>query len=85
MVGNRIFYNFNLFYSVKSVVKKFKINTFEIQYNINKKIYINKIKKYNPELLRWQTPPHGKSYTLRVPVGKKVVWNSVKNDINVNL
>lgn len=32
------------------------------------------VKKYNPELLRWQTPPLGESYTLRVPVGKKDIW-----------
>ncbi len=32
------------------------------------------IKKYNPEILRWQTPPKGEAYTLRVPVGKKDLW-----------
>lgn len=41
------------------------------------------VKKYNPELLRWQTPPKGEAYTLRVPVGKKVVWEEKKNDFNV--
>lgn len=35
------------------------------------------VKKYNPELLRWQTPPHGTSYTLRVPVGVKKTWDEV--------
>lgn len=34
------------------------------------------VKKYNPELLRWQTPPHGEEYTLRVPVGTKSVWEN---------
>lgn len=37
------------------------------------------VKKYNPELLRWQTPPHRGTYTLRVPVGKKVAWESFEN------
>ncbi len=32
------------------------------------------IKKYNPELLRWQTPPQGGDYMIRVPVGKKLSW-----------
>ncbi len=34
------------------------------------------IKKYNPELLRWQTPIKGDGYVLRVPVGKKEVWEA---------
>lgn len=41
------------------------------------------VKKYNPELLRWQTPPHGEGYVLRVPVGKKDTWEAKKNDVNV--
>lgn len=41
------------------------------------------VKKYNPELLRWQTPPHGEDYVLRVPVGKKDVWESKKNEVSV--
>ncbi len=43
----------------------------------------DKMKKFNPELLRWQTPPHGEQYVLRVPVGKKEVWEQKKNDVNV--
>jgi membrane-bound lytic murein transglycosylase D len=34
------------------------------------------VKKFNPELIRWQTPPTESEYILRVPVGKKVVWNN---------
>ena len=34
-----------------------------------------KIKKYNPEILRWQTPPHGNNYVMRVPVGTKEKWD----------
>ena len=37
------------------------------------------MKKYNPEVLRWQTPPSLKSYTLRVPVGKKQAWNELED------
>jgi membrane-bound lytic murein transglycosylase D len=37
------------------------------------------VKKYNPELLRWQTPPHRGEYVLRVPVGKKIAWESFEN------
>lgn len=35
------------------------------------------IKRYNPELLRWQTPPKGGDYLLRVPVGKKAAWTEI--------
>lgn len=35
------------------------------------------MKKYNPEILRWQTPPKMESYTLRVPVGKKKKWEEL--------
>ena len=41
------------------------------------------VKKYNPEIMRWQIPPHGGNYVLRVPVGKKDVWEQKKNDVNV--
>lgn len=37
------------------------------------------VKKYNPELVRWQTPPVVQEYVLRVPVGKKEVWAKVEN------
>jgi membrane-bound lytic murein transglycosylase D len=40
------------------------------------------IKKYNPELQRWQTPPRGGKYTLRVPVGKKELWNADISNFN---
>lgn len=41
------------------------------------------IKKYNPELTRWQTPPSEKTYTLRVPVGKKALWSDEKKEMSV--
>ncbi len=31
--------------------------------------------RLNPELLRWQTPPHFATYKLRVPPGVKVTWD----------
>lgn len=37
-------------------------------------IDFEKIKKYNPELIRWQTPPSMTEYILRVPVGLKNKW-----------
>lgn len=39
----------------------------------------DEVKKYNPELIRWQTPPHEKEYVLRVPVGKKEIWENFEN------
>ena len=41
------------------------------------------IKKYNPELMRWQTPPKEAEYVLRVPVGKKSVWEAYPNKQSV--
>lgn len=41
------------------------------------------MKKYNPELLRWQTPPKGEEYVLRVPVGRKQVYEEKKNEVNI--
>lgn len=33
------------------------------------------VKKYNPEIARWQTPPYMDNYPLRIPVGGKVNWD----------
>ena len=32
------------------------------------------VKKYNPEIVRWQTPPYSE-YSLRIPVGGSVNWD----------
>lgn len=34
------------------------------------------VKKYNPEIVRWQTPNYVENYTLRVPVGLKEAWEA---------
>ncbi len=34
------------------------------------------VKRYNPEIVRWQIPPYLESYTLRVPVGAKDAWEA---------
>ncbi len=33
------------------------------------------VKRYNPEITRWQTPPYMTVYPLRVPVGAKEAWD----------
>lgn len=43
----------------------------------------DQIKKYNPELVRWQTPPASDDYVLRVPVGMKTKWETVANKKSV--
>ena len=35
------------------------------------------VKKYNPEIVRWQTPPYLETYPLRVPVGAKDAWDEL--------
>jgi hypothetical protein len=38
------------------------------------------MKKYNPELVRWQTPPYrDQTYILRLPVGHKEKWHDLEN------
>lgn len=37
------------------------------------------IKKFNPEIVRWQTPPTLEKYKLRIPVGKKDVWEKLED------
>lgn len=43
----------------------------------------DELKRYNPEIVRWQTPPYIESYTLRVPVGAKVAWEDFKEKDSV--
>lgn len=33
------------------------------------------VKRYNPEITRWQTPPYSENYALRIPVGVKDTWD----------
>jgi len=35
------------------------------------------VRRYNPELLRWQTPPHLATYPIKVPVGVKEKWEAL--------
>lgn len=42
-------------------------------------VTFEEMKKYNPEILRWQVAPHLEEYNLRVPVGKKVVWDAYQD------
>ncbi len=37
------------------------------------------LKRYNPELIRWQTPIGAESYTLRVPVGLGEKWAALED------
>jgi membrane-bound lytic murein transglycosylase D len=37
------------------------------------------LKKYNPELVRWQTPPGVEEYIVRTPVGLKNKWDLVSD------
>ena len=38
------------------------------------------LQRLNPEIRRWFTPPNVESYSLRVPVGSKVVWQNCCSD-----
>lgn len=42
-------------------------------------IQFEEMQRYNPELLRWQTPPHIEKYTLRIPIGHVEKWNKLED------
>lgn len=41
------------------------------------------VKRYNPEIVRWQTPPYVEGYPLRIPVGAKDAWDEYKDKDSV--
>ncbi len=41
------------------------------------------VKRYNPEIVRWQIPPYFESYPLRVPVGAKEAWEAYQDKDSV--
>ena len=41
------------------------------------------LKRYNPEVVRWQIPPYLDSYALRVPVGAKESWDEYQEKDSV--
>jgi len=41
------------------------------------------LKRYNPEIVRWQIPHYFESYALRVPVGAKEAWDEVEEKESV--
>lgn len=41
------------------------------------------LKRYNPEVTRWQIPPYLENYALRVPVGAKEAWDEYKEKDSV--
>ncbi|WPU64979.1 lytic transglycosylase domain-containing protein [Peredibacter starrii] len=41
------------------------------------------VKRYNPEVTRWQIPPYVETYPLRVPVGAKDAWDEYKDKDSV--
>lgn len=41
------------------------------------------VKRYNPEITRWQIPPYLENYALRVPVGAKDAWEEYKDKDSV--
>lgn len=41
------------------------------------------VKRYNPEITRWQIPPYLENYALKVPVGAKDAWDEYKDKDSV--
>lgn len=39
-------------------------------------IDFEEVKRYNPEVIRWQVPPTVDVYSLRIPVGAKELWDN---------
>lgn len=42
-------------------------------------IPFEELQRYNPELIRWQTPPMMASYQLRTPVGSRAKWDRLSD------
>ncbi len=68
------------------------LNFEEVEVSANADLYtiaqtlnidFEELKKLNPELRRWQTPPDVASYRLRVPTGLKARWNSCCSQLSV--
>jgi membrane-bound lytic murein transglycosylase D len=54
-------------------------------YNVSEVLELDftELKRYNPEIVRWQTPPYMEKYTLRVPVGAKDAWENFQEKDSV--
>lgn len=48
---DKLLKSFNIFFSVKSVIEKFKVDFFYVKYDINKAEYIKKIKSFKPDII----------------------------------
>jgi membrane-bound lytic murein transglycosylase D len=46
-------------------------------------IDFEELKRYNPEITRWQVPPYVESYPLRIPVGTKDAWDEYQEKDSV--
>ncbi len=46
-------------------------------------IEFEELKRYNPEIVRWQVPPYVESYPLRIPVGTREAWDNYKEKDSV--
>lgn len=46
-------------------------------------IDFEELKRYNPEVVRWQVPPYVETYPLRIPVGTKDAWEEYKEKDSV--
>ena len=46
-------------------------------------IDFEELKRYNPEIVRWQVPPYVESYPLRLPVGTREAWDEYKEKDSV--
>lgn len=64
---DKILVNFNIFFSVKSIINRFKIDFFEIHYDINQKKYLKKIEKIKPNLIISSCSIIFKKKILKIP------------------
>src|SRR5207253_3085683 len=46
-------------------------------------IDFEELKRYNPEITRWQVPPYVENYPLRIPVGSREAWDEYKEKDSV--
>lgn len=73
--------NFEKALDYEEIVVKGNADLYEIAEVLE--LDFEEVKRYNPEIVRWQIPPYLENYALKVPVGAKEAWDEYKDKDSV--
>ncbi len=73
--------NFEKALDYEEIVVKGNADLYEIAEVLE--LDFEEVKRYNPEIVRWQIPPYLENYALKVPVGAKDAWDDYKDKDSV--